>query len=297
MSVDLEGVMGFEAVVRLGSFTRAASELGVARSTLSDRVARLENELGVRLLQRTTRSVRATEAGALYYRRCAQIIGQVEEAAREVQALQAVPSGRLRLGSPRLFGRAFLGPLLTRYMKAWPEVKVELFLTDREVNLVEEGFDLAIHIGNLKDSGYVVRHLGPALRYFVASREFLEKHGEPESLASLARWPCVGRETSEVWRCAGEEVKVEPRAVVNSLGMCLDAVKEGLGVGCLPPVLCHKGLASGELVALFEGATVRSGAISLLYPSRHFMAPKVRILADMIAEEVGPLLSRRETLR
>jgi DNA-binding transcriptional LysR family regulator len=174
----------FAAVARLGSITRAAVERGVTKQTVSERVGKLEAALGVRLLERTTRSLRLTSAGATYFDRCAAISAQVDDANREVQLREPDAVGLIRVASPPLYGRRFLTPAITRFLDRSPRASVELVLVDRRVNLIEDGLDLAIHLGPLDDSSLVARKLGDGPVHFVASPRYLAKHGAKGLIAN-----------------------------------------------------------------------------------------------------------------
>ena len=192
----------FAAVVREGSFTRAARQLGITKQTASERIAKLEAGLGVRLLERTTRRLRATDAGTGYYERCALIAAQIDEANSEVQQRQAEPVGRLRVSAPVLYGRRFLAPLIADFLARYPRTRVEVVLSDRRVDLIEEGLDLAIRIGALDDSTLAARKLGEAHVYYVASPRFLAAHGAPTA-AGLRGVRCIGMRAIETWKVDG----------------------------------------------------------------------------------------------
>jgi len=278
-------MMLFTAVVREGSFTRAAKKLGVTKQSASDRVAKLEARLGVRLLERTTRVVRPTDVGAAYYERCGAIAAQIEEANREVFDRQSEPGGLLRISAPYLFARRFLSPVLTAYMKRYPNVRVDVALDDRRVLLVDQGFDVALRVGTLEDSSLSVRHLGDFRLSFVASASVLSTlpSARPVQPSSLRDIPCIGLRSRETWSIGEARVKIEPRLVVNDLEIACDAAIAGLGIAMLPSFLAREPLESGALTELWpgEGGGVRAHAV---FPSRRYLSAKVRCLLDMIAE-------------
>ncbi len=276
------------AVVREGSFTRAAKQLGVSKQSVSLRVSKLEEALGVRLLERTTRSLRPTEAGARYVERCAAIAADIDAANHDVQQTQVEPSGLLRMSSPYLFGRRFLMPVVAAFMKRWPKVSVDLALSDRKVDLLEEGIDVAIRIGPLDDSSLATRRIGAARIHVVASPAFLTRHGRPTA-RTVSALPSVGMRPSETWTVGAVEVKVTPRLVVNDLELVCDAAMAGVGLAQVPELVCAQALKAGKLVALFEdgGAPVRP--VMAVMPSRRFVAPKVRLFVDALAAAPGVL--------
>ncbi len=279
----------FAAVVREGSFTKAARRLGITKQTTSERIGKLEARLGVRLLERTTRSVRVTEPGATYYERCTAIATQIEEANAEVQQRHAEPVGLLRVSAPVLYGRRFLAPVIADFLGRHPKVRIEVVLADRRIDLVEEGFDLAIRIGTLDDSSLVARKLGEGHVYYVASPDYLAKHGmpRPEDLRSSR---CVGVRPFETWEASGVTSKIEPMLVVNDLEVACDAAVAGVGIARLPAIVCREAVATGRLRVLFgpEPAMLRS--VYAVYPSRRHLPAKVRLFVDALAALVKPML-------
>jgi DNA-binding transcriptional LysR family regulator len=278
----------FAAVVREGSFTRGARSLGITKQTASERVARLEEHLGVRLLERTTRSLRPTAAGAAYAERCNAIAAQVEEANREVQQQQLEATGVLRVSAPVLYGRRFLTPVMVAYLKRYPKVRVELVLSDRRVDLVEEGIDLAIRIGALDDSTLSARKLGEGRVFYVASPKFLARHGQPTP-ASLPRLPTIGMRAAETWEWRTGQVRVEPRLVVNDLELVAAAAVAGLGVARLPSLVCQDEVDRGRLQVLahFPAATQRP--VCAVFPSRKHLPARVRFFLEALVAHLEPM--------
>ncbi|AKU95813.1 Transcriptional regulator, LysR family [Labilithrix luteola] len=285
----------FAEVVREGGFTGAARVLGITKQTVSERIAKLEGRLGVRLLERTTRRLRMTDAGGAYYERCAAIAAQIDEANGEVLAYQAEPSGILRVSAPALYGRRYLAPVVARYLLEHPKLRVELVVSDRRVDLIEEGFDVALRIGKLDDSSLTTRKLGESHVYCVASPGFLRSHGDlrPSALGTART---IGLRVFETWEVAGVRARVTPALVVNDLEMACDAALAGVGIARLPAILCGDAVREGRLCVLFGGeATVRP--VYAVYPSRQHLPPKVRLFVDALAEQIEPMrpLSARQT--
>lgn len=278
----------FAAVVRHGGFTRAARHLGLTKQTVSERVARLEERLGVRLLERTTRRLRVTDAGGAYNERCAAIAAQIEEANSEVQRRQAEPVGLLRVSAPVLYGRRFLGPVVADYLGRYPKTRVEVLLADRRVNLVEEGFDLAIRIGALDDSSLAAKKLGEGHVYYVASPRFLSDHGAPTP-STLRAARNIGVQPFETWEVSGVKVKIEPALVVNDLEMACDAAIAGVGIARLPSLVCRDAVHDGRLRVLFGPEPAQLPAVYAVYPSRRYLAARVRIFIDALAALVEPM--------
>lgn len=279
----------FAAVVREGSFTRAAKQLGITKQTTSERIGKLEQRLGVRLLERTTRRLRVTDAGATYYARCSSIAAQIEEANSEVQRRQAEPVGPLRVSAPVLYGRRFLAPVVADFLARYPKTRVEVVLADRRVHLIEEGLDLAIRIGALDDSSLTARKLGEGHVYYVASPGFLATH-EVANFGDLRSFRCIGIRPSETWELSGEKAKVEPVLVVNDLEVACDAAIAGVGVAQLPAIVCRAAVADGRLRVLFGPKPAMHRVVYAVYPSRKYLAVKVRLFLDALAGLVEPML-------
>jgi DNA-binding transcriptional LysR family regulator len=279
----------FAAVVREGSFTRAAKQLGITKQTTSERIGKLEERLGVRLIERTTRRLRVTDAGATYYERCTSIAAQIEEANSQVQQRQAEPVGLLRVSAPVLYGRRFLAPVVADYLGRYPRARVDVVLADRRVHLIEEGFDLAIRIGDLDDSSLAARKLGEAHVYYVASPGFLAKH-EVARAADLRSARCVGTRSSEIWELAGVRTKIEPVLVVNDLEVACEAAMAGVGIAQLPAIVCHAAVADGRLRALFGPDPAMRRVVHAVYPSRQYLPAKVRLFLDTLTALVAAML-------
>jgi len=277
----------FAAVVRAGSFTAAARQLGITKQTTSERIAKLEKELGVRLLERTTRQLRVTGSGAAYYERCSAIAAQIDEANREVQHRETEPVGLLRVSSPPLYGRRYLAPVISAFLARHPKVQLELVLADRRVHPVEEGFDVAIHIGALEDSSLVVRKLGEAVTHLVASPGFLSRHGTPRA-QDLRSARCIGFGAFETWVVQGVKVRIEPVLVVNDLEVACEAAMAGVGIARVPDVLCREAVRDGRLKILFGPKPSVVRPISAVYPSRLQLPAKVRLFVDALALHVAP---------
>lgn len=298
MTISPADMLLFAAVVREGSFTRAARSLGVTKQTTSERLLKLEDRLGVRLLERTTRHLKVTEAGSQYYERCAAIASQIDEANAEVQRRQAEPVGLLRVSTPVLYGRRFLGPVVAEYMARHPKVRVELVLADRRVALIEEGFDLAIRVGGADDSSLTARKLDEGHVYYLASPAFLARHGQP-SPRELSTLPCVGQRPVESWEVGGVASKIEPVLVVNDLEVACEVAEAGVGVARLPALVCRQAVRDGRLRVLFGAEPALVRAVHAVYPSRRHLTTKVRTFLDALVAQVGPMqpLSAPEAAR
>lgn len=288
MTIDASpmDMLVFAAVVREGGFTPAAKRLGITKQTVSERVARLERVLEVRLLERSTRRVRPTDVGAAYYARCASIAAQIEEANNEVAQRLSEPVGLLRVSSPYLYGRRFLGRVVTEFIARHPKMRIEIALADRRVNLIDEGFDMAIRIGELDDSSLTARKLSAGHMYYVASPEYLARRGAPDP-TTLRGARCLGMQAHERWKIRGSSVKVEPVLVVNDLEIMCDAACAGVGIARLPSLVCRDAVHDGRLRVLFDDAMLRP--VYVVYPSRAYLPAKVRLFIDALAELVEPM--------
>lgn len=283
----------FANVVAEGSFTAAGRAQGISKQTVSARIAQLEEQLGLRLLERTTRRLRPTEAGARYYERCRAIATQIEDANREVQQQQAEPSGLLRVSAPTLYGRRYLAKVVASYLSRFPRVRIELALSDRRVNLVDEGFDLAIRVGLLHDSTLSARRLGEGHVYFVASPSFVAAQGMP-SPSALPTLPCIGMRPVETWEVAGQSYKLQPKLVVNDLEVGCDAAIAGLGIAQLPSIVCREPVRQGRLQLLFGPAATLLRPVHAVFPSRRHLSPKVRHFLDALSAEIAPMMPLSE---
>lgn len=288
MRVDVADMFLFVAVVREGSFTAAARVLGVSKQQVSARVGRLEAALGVRLLERTTRSVRPTDAGQRYHARCVELEARVAEANEEARRLQAEPVGLLRVSAPTLFARRFLGPVVAAFRSRHPGLRIELALADRRVDLLEEGFDVAIRIGELGDSSLSARRLGLARAAFVASPAFLVGR-EQATVSTVGAWPWVGMRPVETWRCGERELRITPALVVPDLEVVCDAVVAGAGMARLPLLVCGEALAAGRLVEVLRGDGAPDIPVHVVYPSRQYLPARVRLFVDALVAR-APLL-------
>lgn len=278
----------FAAVVREGGFTRAARQLGITKQTVSERVSRLEERLGVRLLERTTRRLRVTDTGAVYYERCAAITAQIEEANNAVLERQAEPVGLLRVSAPTLYGRYFLAPVIAATLARYPKLRLEVVLSERRVDLIEEGFDLAIRIGFLDDSSLAARKLGDGHVYLVASPRLLPARGAltREALRDL---PAVGVRTRETWTVRGTPMRVEPRLVVNDHAVACEAAIAGVGVALLPSLVCQEAVRDGRLEILLGPEPAMQRPVYAVFPSRRYVPPKVRVFLEALTALVAPM--------
>ena len=291
----LAGIAVFARVADRGSFTAAARDLGLSKSAVSKQVARLEERLGARLLHRTTRRLHLTEVGQAYFDRARQIVADAEEAELAVTRLHAEPRGRLRVNAPMSFGIRHLSPALPGYMTRYPDVSVDLELNDRQVNLIEEGFDLAVRISRLADSTLIARKLSPCGRAITATPDYWNRHGRPSHPDDLANHACMLYDYLPApgeWRFQGPDgafsIRVTGSLKSNNGEALLEAALSGLGVAMLPTFIAGEALCDGRLECVlrdFETDDVHAYAV---WPQSRHLSAKVRTFVDFLVERFGP---------
>lgn len=284
----------FAKVVETGSFAAAARRLGTSSGQASKLVARLESDLGVKLLNRTTRALALTEAGQAYALRLRGLIEAFDDLEAEVRDAGITPRGRLRLTAPLSFGTIRLAPLLARFAADHPAIHLDVQFTDRIVNLVDEGFDAAIRVGNPTDTTLVARRLGSARLIAVAAPAYLAARGTPGTPADLAAHDCVidtNLRDPQTWDFAGgQRVSVAGRLSFSDATACLIAAEAGLGIACLPGFVAEDSLSAGRVVQVLAAHEVPPIGIHALYPAGRHLAAKVRALIDYLVPALkGPL--------
>jgi len=291
----LTDIAVFVRVVERGSFTLAAEDLELSRAVVSKYLSRLEERLGARLLNRTTRRLSLTEAGAALFEASRGAIERIEEAEAAVAQLQSEPRGRLRVSAPMSFGILHLGPALAEFARRHPRVTLDVRLDDRYVNLVEEGVDVAVRIGNLTDSSLVARKLAITRALVCASPAYLAEHGEPETPEDLASHNCLiysYLSTANVWRFIAPDGREIPVAVngtfrINNGIVLGEAAVAGHGILVSPSFYVAELLRSGRLKRILERYRLRELGIHAVYPQRDHVPPKVRAFVDFLAQRFG----------
>jgi DNA-binding transcriptional LysR family regulator len=288
---DLNRVAVFVRVVDTGSFTAAAAALALPKSSVSRSVARLEQELGVRLLQRTTRTVHLTDAGHAYYDRVSRALAGLEEAQAAVSDMQATPRGSVRITAPVDIGVSMISGLVARFVRHHPDIHVEMVLTGRVVNLVEEGIDLAIRAGKLDDSSLVARKVGSLEARLLASPGYLKRRGAPKSVADLARQDCVlfrARRGQATWELTGpkgmERVEVSGPVAADDYAFLRQLLVAGAGIGLLPWVICAEDIERGRLVRVLPEHAAPGGTLHVVYPSTRYVPQRVVLLRDFLVQ-------------
>jgi len=277
------GVQLFIRVVETGSFSKAASELGITQPTATKSVAATEARLGVRLLHRSTRGVTPTEVGALYYEKCKLIAREIDEADNLATLLQSQVGGTLRISTSVAFGRRVLVPLVLRYMREHAGVNIDLSFDDRYVNLVEQGVDLAVRMGRLADSTLGARYLGRNPWVMVAAPAYLDEHGTPRSAADLSGHACLvyssvqGDDRWSLTTPAGQEIAVTVKGPLrsNNLSAVLAAARAGLGLAVLPCYVARESVADGSVQPVLSDHGLPAQEIHAVFPSPKFVPSKV----------------------
>jgi DNA-binding transcriptional LysR family regulator len=291
--LDLNDILVFARVVEAGSFTAAARLLGMPKTTVSRRVAALEREVGVRLLQRTTRSLNMTDAGRLYYEQSSQALRTIEDANLRLAEARAEPSGTIRISAPVGFG-AFLTSTVFDFLATHPKTKVELRLTDDTLNLVEHRIDLAFRTGILPDSTLIARKLGSTHRILCANPDYLAHRGMPVAPADLARHDCViagPSAASAHWVLDGphgeETVTVSGRFAANEMQAVFAAAVGGCGVALLPDRLAEASIRDGRLRRILDTYTTPAGGLYVVYPSSQHVSPLVKAFIELAAKNIN----------
>ena len=289
--MDLNAALVFVRVAQTGSFTGAARELGMPKTTVSRKVAELEEQLEARLLHRTTRKLSLTDAGAAFLDEAEVALARLEAAEAAVSELARAPRGKLRVTTTVPLGQGFLAPILADFLNAYPSLEVVVHLTDRQVDLVADRFDVAIRAGTLPDSALVSRLLGTSTYRVVASPAYLEAHGTPARPAELSGHACLrfgkqGMAVRTSWPFGrgrrAFEVAVNGRLVSDDFVVLRTAAEHGLGIACLPAAIPHAALAEGRLVSLFDSLAPPPTPLHLLYVGGKHLPPRVRAFIDFV---------------
>ena len=287
-----QAIAAFAKVVETGSFVRAAERLDLSVSAISRQVAELEAHLDARLLNRTTRRLSLTESGRVFHERCVQLLADLEEAEQSAHAGTVKPRGTLRVTCAVTFGERHLAPAIAELAARYPELQFDIELSDRAVDLVEEGFDAAVRIGPIGSQNLVGRKVGATRLICCAAPSYLERRGEPTKPEELAAHTCLAYEYSpsrNVWPFRDRQgqdrsVRIAGPIHANSGRFLAALAVEGLGIACEPDFIVGPDVREGRLVPLLQGFEVPPGSIYVVYPSRRHLSAKVRAFADFLAE-------------
>ena len=294
-----ESIEAFERVVRFGSFSRAAEDLGVSRSHISRQITGLENRLDAQLLLRTTRKVSTTEVGQAFYLRCQDILDNLENAEQAVVDLQEKPRGILRVSVGGAFGEDFIAPATVDFMAAHPDLSVELDFSNRLIDLISEGYDLAIRAGTLKDSSLIARRVCNRKLLTCASPAYLQRNGTPASIHALTNHNCL-LGTLETWRFKEHgrnfDLRVQGNWRSNNGRALLQAAVRGLGLVQLPSFYLEEALETGELETILEDFNPTDTGVWAVYPHNRHLSAKVRLFVNFLAERFQLLPNQRNAL-
>jgi DNA-binding transcriptional LysR family regulator len=304
--MDLIGAMRtYRQVVDSASFTAAAQVLGLSKAAVSKQISDLEAHLGAALLHRTTRRLNVTEAGQLYFDRCQRLLDELDTAEAEMRNLQTEPSGRLRISAPGNFGEAVLGPIICELQKRYPKITLQIELSNRFVDLLEEGFDAALRIRTtLPDSSLIVRRLCAVDRVAVAAPSYLKKHGVPKHPRDLADHNCMIYTLSTApydWTfdtpSGPHTVRVNGTIQSNNSQLLVEPLRAGSGIALLPAFSVGADIQSGKLKRILDQFPVDRHELYVVYPHNRHLSPKVRVLVDLLADwfaDGGPIACPKE---
>lgn len=294
-NTSLDGVIVFVAVVEGGGFTAAAHALGHSVSFVSKEIARLEDRLGVRLLNRTTRSVSLTDIGRAYYEQCRQIVADAQGAERSISDAHENPRGLLSISAPVSFGLAYLNDVLPEFLTDYPDITMNIEMNDRLVDVIAEGLDVVIRAGYLKDSNLIARRLMSSRLLTVASPDYLARNGTPQTPNNLKDHPCIAfayKQMTTRWEYLDPnggsiDVTVNPRMVCNSAETEIAAALAGIGITEMPSFICHKEVADGRLIPILERFERPPIGVYAVYPHRAHLSAKVRVFVDFLVRKFG----------
>jgi DNA-binding transcriptional LysR family regulator len=290
---DLNEMAIFVRVVEAGSFTGAAKALGLPKSTVSRKITQLEERLGVRLIQRTTRSLSLTDTGSAYHSHCSRILGEIEEANIAVTQMQSTPTGTLRITAPVLFGSTVLSGLIAEYMELHPQVNIDLVLSDQVVDLVQEGIDVAFRVGQLEDSSLIGRYLGDVKAILCASADYVDRFGKPSHPEEINDHQVISATGWNQWSLKGPNeqevnINIKPRLKVNDLSSLYTLALSGAGIAALPVLIAASAIKTQNLVPILCDWPFEAHPIHALYASNRHLSAKVRSFVDFVIERVRP---------
>lgn len=291
---QLGAMRAFVRVVQMGSFSAAAREQDTTQATISKKVAALEKKLGAKLLSRTSRELSLTEVGADYYENCVIILSELDEAEAQVRSQIALPSGLLRVAAPVVFGRQFMAPILVEFLNAYPEIKVDLMLNDKHIDLIADGVDVAIRAKQLEDSTLVARHLFNNPLVVVASPEYLQKNTKPQNPDELKNHNCIVYsmlKSINIWHFEqgnnNMSVPVTGSFRCDNGDVILQLVLDGAGIAQLPVWMVDEHIRSGKLAMVLEGYISKPLPFNAIYPQNRYVPLKVRCFIEYLKQKLA----------
>jgi len=287
---DWSGVSEFVAVAETESFTAAGKRLGISTAQVSRQISALEERLSAKLFYRTTRKVSVTEVGGIYYQHCRQVMDGLADAERAITNLQSTPKGKLKITAPITYGERSVAPLVNDFVMQYPELEVQLVLSNQQIDLIDEGFDLAIRLGQLGDSSMIGKRLATRKQYVCAAPEYLSAFGAPHTLSELDRHNCLSG-TLDYWRFQekgkARNIRVKGNFSCNSGPVLVDAALKGVGIVQLPDYYVQDYINQGQLIEVLPNYREPDDAVWALYPQNRHLSPKVRMLVDYLAKELA----------
>lgn len=292
---NITDLLIFTHVVKQGSLSAAGRELGFSAAVVSKRLQRLEEQLGIRLVNRSTRKLGVTEEGAKYHDYCVRVLAELEEAEALITKGSRQPKGTLRVTVPAAFGRLHIAPLVPEFLRRYPELRLSLHLSDGIMDIIDDGYDVAVRIGERKDSNLVARHLGVDHRFVVATPSYLAKHGTPRSPEELLQHNALlfaNPSPLDQWQFVDgngveQSVKVSGNFETNNCEALREAIMADLGIALRPTWDVWRDIRNGSLSVLLSDYTPPSFPIQAVYPSRRHLSQKVRVFIDLLQEVFG----------
>ncbi|HBY85374.1 MAG TPA: LysR family transcriptional regulator [Colwellia sp.] len=285
-----EGISEFVYVAENESFTLASKKMAISTAQVSRQISALEKRLNIKLFYRTTRKVSLTEEGRIFYQHCRSVLDGLDAAERAITNLQSKPQGKIKLTAPVTYGEKQILPLVNDFLKQYSDVEVSAYLSNQRVDLVEDGYDLAIRLGNLSDSSMMAKKLGERSNFVCASPLYLQKHGIPHSISELNKHSCL-LGTNNYWHFRESDkeksIRITGRLRYNSGYSLTDAALKGLGIVQLPDYYVKQHLQSGELVTLLDNYRAPDEGIWAIYPQNRHLSPKIRLLVDYLVEHLS----------
>jgi len=285
-----EGISEFVAVAESNSFTKAAQKLSTSVAQISRRVSALEQRLSIKLLNRTTRKITLTEAGQGYFQDCRILVEGLEQAELAVTQIHSIPKGPLKITAPSTFGEQYIAPLINQFLLQYPQVNIELVLTNQKLDLIDTGVDIAVRLGKLEDSTLIAKRLAYRQLYVCASKQYIEHNGKPLTISDLKNHQCLVGSIDD-WRFndKGNEktIRVTGPFKCNSGPALLDAAMKGLGIVQLPDYYVKSELNSGNLIELLPELRVGQEGIWALYPENRTLSTKVRLMIDFLSDQLA----------
>jgi DNA-binding transcriptional LysR family regulator len=285
-----EGISEFVNVAETESFTQASKKLAISTAQVSRQVNALEQRFNIKLFYRTTRKVSLTEEGRIFYQHCRGVLDGLDAAERAITNLQSTPQGKIKLTAPVTYGELHILPLINDFMQQYSDIEVSAYLSNQQLDLVDEGFDLAIRLGSLSDSSMMANKLTERTNYVCASPAYLEKFGIPHSLSELKKHSCL-LGTRDYWHFSegGKEknIRVAGKLRCNSGSVLVDAALKGLGIVQLPDYYIKEHLANGSLITLLDNYKGPDEGIWAIYPQNRHLSPKIRLLVDYLSTHLS----------